>query len=417
MYTKCKKERKRNKLAFSLVELLISLIIISCLVTVFAPVMTKKIRNKKLSVTNKITTNCSSLDSDCKLCSVVSGSKICVSCAKTCPSGKYLNLQTCKCVSCPSYCLTCNAQGCIICKKGYGLKTADKTCELCTPGKYSNGLAPCKNCPAGYFCTNGEKTLCASGSYSNSSAYACTSCPSGYYCENGIKTNCSIFGSGCLSCNNSACLECNGHVKNGICTPDCTIYGKECLSCDDNSGCLECLKPNKNYSVNGKNYCVVNLGSNYTSPHSTSGITIVWQGTTCDDTYCCWRNDSTGTARFVCNYAAAKKICADNKATLISLSQISALFLISYYQPNVAKEILRQANFCTRSSGGLIPTCPDGVKQCWTADGPYTCYYGIVWASPEANYMAVNEGKIGEFGIYSGVSVFDGMAVRCVPGN
>ena len=82
----------RPVLGFSLVELTIDLVIISIIIAAFAPVITKKIKNNALGITN-FTTSCSKFGSYCNFCN----SKKCLMCEITDCPGKTLNIEQCKC--------------------------------------------------------------------------------------------------------------------------------------------------------------------------------------------------------------------------------------------------------------------------------------------------------------------------------
>lgn len=243
-------------MAFSLVEVVISLIIISLITAAFAPIMSKKLTSSKTAVQNKMSTaTCSSIDADCKLCTTTNGVKKCLTCLKKCSVNEYLDAESCSCKPCSSIasnCVSCTSSKCIKCSGGYGLSTSGTSvCTQCTAGKYSEGTTVCKtcpdgtytssagqsacaSCPAGYYCTGGIKTACSSGTYSlknaasctvcsngsytsSSAQSACAVCEAGYYCVNGERTSCS---SGQYSLKGSAsCIDC---PKNHYCATTTT---------------------------------------------------------------------------------------------------------------------------------------------------------------------------------------------------
>ena len=97
-----KKSKHKNapkggfKLAFSLVELMISLIIISLIAAAFVPVITKKLSSSSIfagSTGGGFNKSCSEIDEDCDLCA----GSICLSCKKTCSAGETLNTTSCSC--------------------------------------------------------------------------------------------------------------------------------------------------------------------------------------------------------------------------------------------------------------------------------------------------------------------------------
>ncbi len=85
--------------AFSLIELMISLIVISLVAAAFVPVITKKLVKSSIvagSIGNSsggISNNCSHINEDCALCA----GDTCLSCKNKCGTGEVLNSQNCKC--------------------------------------------------------------------------------------------------------------------------------------------------------------------------------------------------------------------------------------------------------------------------------------------------------------------------------
>lgn len=122
--------------AFSLVELMVTLIVISCLVAALAPVITKKLKSQGITIVGgdddsgggEVSTDCSGLfNEDCKLCNV----NFCMQCEKVCTDGYYKNIARCNCLNCETYtpnCATCDSVGCLSCKSGF--KFTDGLCKL-----------------------------------------------------------------------------------------------------------------------------------------------------------------------------------------------------------------------------------------------------------------------------------------------
>ncbi len=170
-----------TKRAFSLVELLISLLVISVILAVFAPIITKKLNANSKAINQSVTTtkNCNLHgfpDGNCALCYKV-GSNVykCLKCDKPCGEGAYKDVATCTCKSCDSaeavsHCSICTeAKKCIKCKSGYGLKIT--SCELCEAGTYSDGSTGCLKCPDNNYCPGGSnKFSCPPNSYTESYA-------------------------------------------------------------------------------------------------------------------------------------------------------------------------------------------------------------------------------------------------------
>ena len=163
-----------KRIGFSLVELMISLITISCIAAAFTPVITKKLKKQdvalSLAQTSEITANCQDkFGDDCKLCTKA----YCETCEKTCQDGQYAESKTCTCKNCSEHdkikndpltsqkCVKCSNDGCSACNN----LGSDE-------GKYyiNNGL--CKNCPNDKICDGinaMDKDVCTN--------------KAGYYCE------------------------------------------------------------------------------------------------------------------------------------------------------------------------------------------------------------------------------------------
>ena len=86
---------KKFNSAFSLVELMISLITISFIAAAFTPIITKKMKKSNVSVAmSELTTNCQAkFTEECSLCY----SQKCVACSRTCGEYQYKNTATCLC--------------------------------------------------------------------------------------------------------------------------------------------------------------------------------------------------------------------------------------------------------------------------------------------------------------------------------
>ena len=77
-------------LAFSLIELMISLITISCITAAFAPIITKKMKNSNVSVAlSEISTKCDKFTEECTLCY----SSKCVMCNRHCNEYQFKMMQ------------------------------------------------------------------------------------------------------------------------------------------------------------------------------------------------------------------------------------------------------------------------------------------------------------------------------------
>ncbi|MBR1617614.1 prepilin-type N-terminal cleavage/methylation domain-containing protein, partial [bacterium] len=140
----------RKRLAFSLIELLISLIAISCITAAFAPVISKRLTSGALSIGAgevKVTSGnflpipeChEKYGSLCNLC----GPEGCYGCSKTCQDGEYINVSKCTCTNCEdnidgydANCIKCDGEKCFQCSNGYYLVNQSKKCKICPAGYY-----------------------------------------------------------------------------------------------------------------------------------------------------------------------------------------------------------------------------------------------------------------------------------------
>ena len=321
------------KKGFSLVELLISLIVISCITAAFTPLITKKF------ATNigfggggggdipSISSDCSSrYSSDCLLCT----SSECLSCTKTCPEGQCQDSTNCSCKDCPESeypnCIKFTSTACIQCQKGYRL--VEGVCVACTSEKYSDNGKECKYCEIGYW-PNDDKT-------------ACVECPEGYICNNGVQTKCSgatapTIEEDILGNKNHVCAPCSKefYCEDGV-AKECSEKWKDCAECDTN-GCTKC---NDGTSL-AEGKCVesmddvlliddlyvtkFNMGDRASLP-IPSTVTMLTAGSSadsCESGKCCWRGTTasasycdsnnggySGCNRTICNWAAAQEICA-----------------------------------------------------------------------------------------------------------
>lgn len=88
-------EIEKNTKAFSLVEVLVGLIIISIALAAFAPTMNKRVEAQKTALGSRLSDKCTTygLPSECKLCY---GTGQCVVCDLGCAEST-LNVSTCTC--------------------------------------------------------------------------------------------------------------------------------------------------------------------------------------------------------------------------------------------------------------------------------------------------------------------------------
>ncbi len=147
--------QNNNPKGFSLVELSVSLIVISLLAASFAPVITKKLSKNNITVGSfgggGASLECRGI-SDCILCK----DNICYTCIKnkeTCATGTYLDNSTCSCKPCSDI-----MAGCTSCTKG-GVCTSSTACSIFGDYCIQCSVAECEQCRTGYN-LNEEKTAC-----------------------------------------------------------------------------------------------------------------------------------------------------------------------------------------------------------------------------------------------------------------
>ena len=293
---------KSKKFGFSLIELLISLIVISLIAAAFSPVISKKLKSGGLSIgvgfggsggIGPISIACDDIDEDCNLCYGNS----CLICSKDCNSqGEYINVSTCKCENCAEieHAQTCeynsehNKGIATLCDDGYYIEEEDEdnfgTCQPCPAGRTCNGSADwncnpgaylnndtCEPCPAGSYCADGQDIKqCPVGTYSNANALSCSTCSAGtynkttgqqtcanctagYYCQGGshieicpIGTYSNPKASSCTTCADNYYADSEGSTSCKACIEGCNNCNKqtgECLGCENgytyqNGNCL-----------------------------------------------------------------------------------------------------------------------------------------------------------------------------------
>ena len=172
----CKHELKKH-LAFSLIELMISLIVVSSVVAAFAPVVSKKIQESTITIGNKsVTANCDLISKQCRLCTGPTENDECLMCDTTCPTaGTYLKLGECACYNCRA-----DIPNAVTCK--YDKEFKKPVATKCDPGYYAitdknlNEYGTCQKCQVGHYCTGSEMKECTKGTYCGANDTCTTSC-------------------------------------------------------------------------------------------------------------------------------------------------------------------------------------------------------------------------------------------------
>ena len=201
--------------AFSLIELMITLITISCIIAAFTPVISKRLKSSNVTIkgnnVSDITTNCSDkFSNSCKLCT----KSYCIQCdLSNCTTGTYAESKSCSCKNCSdihSNCIECDSTKCTKCKDNNYYINNGK-CEICPSNKICDGI----NAHDETYCTNP---------------------PAGYFCEgNTIKKCIDKYNMYCATCNSSQCLSCNTsyYLSNGT----CLVCNSDYYLSDDKKSC------------------------------------------------------------------------------------------------------------------------------------------------------------------------------------
>ncbi len=239
--------------AFSLIEVMLSLIILSIVTAAVVPVITKKITGKSIKIEaeenneeSEYTTDCQDLIIDgekvgpnCTICTKGEDA-VCKQCPIECDEGMLVNIAACKCVE-------CKAENCEECQ------TENKCfkCMISESGVYYSNNGNCEICPLGHYCDGIEAIPCPKGSYSNDAlgSQACTACPKDTYFnpeqEEGATSD-------------EVCLPCPGNQYADQGSLSCT----ECKSTDEgNCACTKaddtCVRCKDGYNLNNNGVCVL----------------------------------------------------------------------------------------------------------------------------------------------------------------
>lgn len=263
------KKKKFSFCAFSVMELVVSFVIIALVTSASTPILFKKSSKMKLKSLNSITTKCDTKNSVCSSfldnpndenssrCQVfkkrVEQGQILYTCALCKTSainackiqGTYFDTDNCKCFSCDKFnttscqncCTRCNRDFCTGCALGVGLKTRtakmgcveceagtysdtdkDESCKECKKGYYQNETrkSSCKLCDKGHYCDETglkDQKPCKQGFYQDKTGqFSCESCPLGHKCPNKAMETPSTCGYGFYQDQTGqiSCKDCNG---------------------------------------------------------------------------------------------------------------------------------------------------------------------------------------------------------------
>ena len=338
------------KKAFSLIELLISLITISVILASLAPVVTHKLKHGGVSVgSKKLTMTCpNTVGSSCTLCL---GNQ-CIACPIGCGSG-FKNTLTCKCETCTvSNCANCNSGSnqCDRCKAGY--QKNGNTCQSCSGGYYSIEGGSCQKCPKGQ------------RSNSTSASTSCVSCNSNNeYQDQEGQSSCKICSTGfvpsnrqsCASCtsgsywNGSSCVSCSAGSYSGVnatsCTPCSSGYYQPSIG---QGSCLACNGSNQYQDGSGQTSCKT-CGANSVPNSGHTG---------CNST-CSNKSSCTSTQYYdgcYCQNCTAGQVPNSDKT--------------GCYTPSTAPTSCPDGQYL---ANGSCNNCPSGCKKCTSATSCSEC--------------------------------------------
>ena len=224
--------------AFSLIEVMLSLIILSIVTAAVVPVITKKITSKSIKIEaeekneeSEYTTDCNKISENCTICTK-GDDAVCKQCPIECDEGMLVDIAACKCA-------VCSVENCEACKtENYCFK-----CMISESGVYYSNNGNCEICPLGHYCNGITATPCPKGSYSNDvlGSQACIACPKDTYFKSDEE--------GATS--DEVCLPCPGNQYADQGSLSCT----ECKSTDEgNCACTKddntCARCKDGYNLN-----------------------------------------------------------------------------------------------------------------------------------------------------------------------
>ncbi len=390
------------KKSFSLIEILVSLIIISLLLSAFAPIITKKLKAREITVGSFSNTE---------------GQYI------TCKEGYHLEDDKCylDIENCKSY----SSGTCIQCKNGYNL--LNNTCSAFIENCKTYDDVNCAECKEGYSlydnkCSLGGTSSCYEAFCavcSNTSNGNCTYCKKGYSLYNG---KC-YFGDskGCTSfkyddtkktviCD--SCKEGYTQCINGTCKLT-TELDKPCPKYSIKIGCLCVMQYNVGDGYYLENFssvkrcittsaCLVTNGNNTSSVHYNLEPAC-WTGKTsssCNANY----GGYSGCNRTQCNWTGARVMCENIGWRLPLSSEVSAI---------INTNPLAELNLCNQDGRNGLSKCAYG-----NCPGAYRsiCWPGNFWASnftqPNQPVMSTNEHAQWGVGVLPYIN--NVASVRCV---
>ena len=207
---------------FSLVELMVSLVVVAVLTAAFTPIITKKLRLNSIAVGMGNGSAAAEKAEEKKKCSLMHGNG-CIECTQDvcneCEVGYTIDSGACTlCATHISGCFACSSKtNCTSCNAGYFKDSG--SCSACEAGTYSKaGASSCISCEAQTYSAEGASscTLCPDDMYSEARASSCISC--------------SVTWNACKKCTKDGCTKCMDGctLSDGSCTcPPPTLASKD----------------------------------------------------------------------------------------------------------------------------------------------------------------------------------------------
>ena len=346
------------KKGFSLIELLISLIVISCITAAFTPLITKKFSSNVFGggSVSDITNECEEFGENCTLCT----SNFCIVCTGlSCGVDEYKDTKSCSCKKCVDKygtdCAKCNDTKCLTCPEGQYLDSNDENCKKC-----SDKFSDCTSCDENQ----------------------CLACKDGYILDNPYSNK---------PCNSFSCSS-----------PDFIQIGSLCIT-KKNMGDGDSLT-----IPEGVNVVQINQTCN-----PSSVIKCCWQGNTsgssCDNAN---GEGYSGCNRTVCDWWAADYICKNFKTGGYTW-RLATMDEMSNWLDYSKNKGINGLQLCDRSSGYSSAYCFETARcpgahqnNCY----PYDLWSSGTSSSTYAYYYYLDLGKLKELNDYRSYA----LTVRCV---
>ena len=450
----------KKKFAFSLIELLISLIVISCITAAFTPIITKKFSSGVFGGGSyDLTVDCTDKFGDfCTLCT--SGG--CIDCGISCPDGEYMDTKNCICLPCKDKygedCEKCNEMKCLTCPVGQYIDS-DDNCQLCSD-KFSNCAtcteSECTSCADGYVLTDKKCEINCSkfgSNCANCTDLQCITCKTNYKLSKGYCTpDCeNLFGPNCISCSTSRCQRCIDGYGGNKCTVYCSAkYGTGCIDCSD-TYCEECAngfqmdKPSTNTACLIVDPVIMQVDNLWVTRFNAgdhpflpipADVSIVQDRETCNSSAsnkCCWQGltvsnssycDSyhyggevySGCKRTVCNHYAAEHICKNLKYNNKSWRLPTKEEMKNWDNYSVGKNDLGLL-LCNRFEGHSSVWCAAGTASCpGSKEIADSCYLPYIWSGDISSdkSKAVSYELYSKYWVNKTIPRTYALSVRCV---